>query len=154
MKCAYSRSIWTLLQAHQDHDSTFPPNNIGDDAPITLPKNQKTLCCRSACKRLCVLAVENFNSCTFTLALPVGIVQVWNSSTDLSRPTLGSWMKLCPLRQLGGSSPVQTCLRHSMIVCAHNELRHVWQTLPVTNVQLSVRCMTSIYGNKRCSKSQ
>ena len=28
----------------------------------------------------------------------------------------GSWMKLCPLRQLGGSSPVQACLRHSIMV--------------------------------------
>lgn len=32
-------------------------------------------------------------------------------------PTLGSWMKLWPLRVFGGRSPVQACFRHSMIVC-------------------------------------
>lgn len=31
--------------------------------------------------------------------------------------TLGSWTKLCPERVLGGSSPVQAILRHSMTVC-------------------------------------
>lgn len=29
----------------------------------------------------------------------------------------GSWMKDCPERVLGGSSPVHACLRHSITVC-------------------------------------
>jgi len=34
------------------------------------------------------------------------------------RTTFGSWMKLWPDRVFGGSSPVVTCFRHSMIVCS------------------------------------
>ena len=35
-----------------------------------------------------------------------------------STNTFGSWMKLCPFLVLGGSSPVQACLRHSIMVCS------------------------------------
>jgi hypothetical protein len=37
--------------------------------------------------------------------------------TSVSPATLGSWMNDWPLLVLGGSSPVHTCLRHSMMVC-------------------------------------
>ena len=40
---------------------------------------------------------------------------------NVPRPTLGSCTKLCPERVFGGSSPVQACLRHSMMVCSRTQ---------------------------------
>lgn len=44
--------------------------------------------------------------------------------------TFGSWMKPWPDLVLGGSSPVQACLRHSMMVCVHIQTRAAGQSGP------------------------
>lgn len=38
--------------------------------------------------------------------------------------TFGSWTKVWPERELGGSSPVHDSLRHSMIVCKSKKMKH------------------------------
>lgn len=48
--------------------------------------------------------------------------------------TLGSWTKVWPERELGGSSPVQESFRHSMIVCKTNRTEHTKINPGTTNL--------------------
>ncbi len=59
---------------------------------------------------------------------------------------LGSWMKFCPDRVLGGSSPVQACLRHSMMVCAEgNHCGHGHAAYAFTHTKIIVFRRDSSY---------